>query len=487
MMPAPKAPPHSPLRSAPLPPHDLETEQIVLSTVLEVPGSIEQIRGLLVASDWYSDQHALIWAAACEVEDPNVATVKKRLDQKGLLLQAGGAKYLVEINQTAPVTSQLARKARRLRELAEVRRLIAFCHSAAAEGYGLEEPSSLMARLLAETTREGVVVRGFQSISIDQLFEPVAPIEWAIDGIVPVGSVVELESYGGSGKSWLGVDAAIAVASGTPWLGRFATQQGTVAYLDYENGNREMRRRMQACTRARGLDSVDGIALVTMPSVYLSSEAAEHSVTALARGRQLVVVDTFRAGCPDLDENDSRIRMPLDMLRRVAERTGCAFMVLIHSKKQTAQQTDIREAGRGSSAIFDAADVVVHCAYDDGELTLTCAKSRLGRAFDPCVATIADTPDGAVMVTAKDAPSEDEVNEAEIEELTERVLAIIRDAPGCTTRLIRQRARGRAVIVDVAIEVLERNGAIKNLGKGKARCAAQWYPLGADGGQYGGQ
>lgn len=31
-----------------------------------------------------------------------------------------------------------------------------------------------------------------------------------------------------AGKTWAVLDAAVSVASGTPWLGRFACQQGSV-------------------------------------------------------------------------------------------------------------------------------------------------------------------------------------------------------------------------------------------------------------------
>jgi hypothetical protein len=68
----------------------------------------------------------------------------------------------------------------------------------------------------------------------------------------------------------------------------------------------------------------------------------------------LVVLDALRGATPTQDENDSRIRPCLDNLSRVSEKTGTAFLVLHHARKQQQGGSgDPRELLRGSSAIFD--------------------------------------------------------------------------------------------------------------------------------------
>lgn len=322
----------------------------------------------------------------------------------------------------------------------------------------------------------------FKILDADAVYAELEPIEWVIDGIVPAGSIVEVESYGGSGKSWLAVDALVAVATNTPWLGRFPTLHGLTAYLDFENGQREMRRRIQACTMAHGFTRAEGLGLVTMPDIYLTDPRFDEAMLSLSDGRRIVVIDTLRAGVPDLDENDSRMRKPIDSLRRISEKTTCAYMMLLHAKKQSGngRELDMREAGRGSSAIYDAADVVLHCTYDDGTLTVKCAKSRLGKAFEPFIATVQDTDDGGVSVVATDAPDETAQGERELDVLSQRVLDIVRRSPGLSARVIIAKAKRRAQDVAAALEVLVKSGQVENRAGGPRGAASYFSILGDD-------
>src|ERR1019366_9098015 len=78
------------------------------------------------------------------------------------------------------------------------------------------------------------------------LAEPDVPIEWLIEGILePTGRLI-LSGAPGSGKTWLLESLAIAVASGSPWLGHFAVKQGTVLLVDQENSLAVVRRRLRS-------------------------------------------------------------------------------------------------------------------------------------------------------------------------------------------------------------------------------------------------
>jgi hypothetical protein len=204
----------------------------------------------------------------------------------------------------------------------------------------------------------------------EEIFGPLTEPDYLIAGVIRRGGLLEIQAYGGSGKSWLAVNLALCVATGSPWLGRLDTKQCTVAYLDYESGFYECARRLQANARALDLlPPVSGIGLITMPDSYMTSDGFEAAVTKLAGAYDVIIIDTLKAASPGVDENDSKIREGLDRLRRVGERTGCTFVVLIHSKKKSNSQTEIdpRERDRGSSASYDAADAQLSIEYTEGQ------------------------------------------------------------------------------------------------------------------------
>jgi hypothetical protein len=327
----------------------------------------------------------------------------------------------------------------------------------------------------------------FEIIDAAGIFAELEEPEYLVDQVARRGSLIQIVSYGGSGKSWLGVEMLVSVAAGKPWLGRFPTKAGAGLYLDWENGSYEMRRRFHAVAKARGLAvPVPGVALSAMPSVYMS-DAGDfgRAVLEASAGRALVVVDTLKAANPGIDENDSNMRVGLDHLRRVGEQTGCTFVVLVHGKKISGSLSaiDPREQGRGSSAIFDAADSVFHVVYaPDEPLRVSQTKARMGRTVEPFLVSITDTESGGVLVSASDAPPGDtEDPAADFRKLCDAVLEVVKAHPGASGRIVRAQIKGsRAQATLAALEMLERHGAIRNTGGNGQRSAAKWFPTGKD-------
>ena len=301
--------------------------------------------------------------------------------------------------------------------------------------------------------------------------------DYLIAGLIRRGGLLEIQAYGGSGKSWLAVNLALCLASGLPWLGRLPTKPSTVACLDYENGFYEMARRLQANAKALELDTpVQGIGLITMPDLYMTSDGFEASVTKLAGAYQVICIDTLKAASPGVDENDSKMRESLDRLRRVGERTGATFVVLIHSKKKSNSQTEIdpRERGRGSSAIYDAADAQLGIEYEQGKpLQVVQTKARSGRYLEPFQVTIEDGLDGAVHVVATDTQKQASTASDDFENVVcVAVLEALRANPGASMRLLAEKCGKRQGTTSAALEQLERHGAAKNTGTGNA---GKWF------------
>lgn len=322
------------------------------------------------------------------------------------------------------------------------------------------------------TVQRGSLLPGaFETLDADTLFAPLPEPRYVIQGLLREGSLLYWAAYGSSSKTWQGLDAAVAVALGQPWLHRFATVRGRVAIVDYESGQYELRRRLQLIAKARGVDTVPGLEAVVMPGMYMGTPKFYTAMERLADGRALVVLDSLRAASLE-DENDSRIRKGLDDLRSIAEKTGCAFGLLVHAKKSsgTPGTIDDREILRGSSAVFDAADVVLASFYQTEEECFDSrqCKARQGRAVDPFRVRVEDAPKG-IVIRAEDMPNAEEVERQRDIDLAVAIRAYVAEHPGCYTKQVEARVKGRASSIRAALAELVEEGVLSEQKEGSTR------------------
>jgi len=179
------------------------------------------------------------------------------------------------------------------------------------------------------------------------------------------GRPIMLVGYAGSIKSWLAQDMALSVAAGLPtmWGGVPVELSGPVRFFDYENIGETSARRLQRLAAGRGIDLESlgtNIGRVALPDVYLTSPGAEDEFAAACEGVSLAVIDSLRAACPGVEENDSRVREHLDRLNRATQRTGTVFVLIHHERKpQDGKGARGVYGVRGSSALVDAVDCTI--------------------------------------------------------------------------------------------------------------------------------
>ncbi len=257
--------------------------------------------------------------------------------------------------------------------------------------------------------KPSAVKSAFHLWTPEEIWAPMEKATYVVDGLLREGSVTLFSAYSGSGKTWVIADLMVAIATGGLWLERFQCVKGNVVLLDYESGSDELRRRLVGVGAGRGAAApVQGVRFATMPSIYATDAEFEAAVLELAKDARIVFLDSFRAACPGLDENTSAMRVPLDRLRRVAEKTRCAFVLISHAKKGQPGGDDVdeRETVRGSSAIVDAVDNLLTAKVKGGGLWVTHAKSRQGKPVPPFVVHIKDLSEGVTTVQAEDAPED---------------------------------------------------------------------------------
>ena len=199
---------------------------------------------------------------------------------------------------------------------------------------------------------------------------PPPAVPWLAPPVLPRASLTALYAPGGDGKSLLAAALACAIAQGSEVAG-IACEAGTTVYLDGENGEHEIWRRVHTLGMpAEGVKVADASGFDLRRQLKLLSDVLhEHKP-------DLAVLDSFRSLTPGLDENDTRqTAAALDPLRRLAHDSGAAILLIHHANKAGKDF-------RGASSIRDSVDALWHLGRHDDDPDprrrfLACRKMRV--------------------------------------------------------------------------------------------------------------
>ncbi len=198
------------------------------------------------------------------------------------------------------------------------------------------------------------------------------PIRWIVEGYLPEGFSV-LAGRQKLGKTWLAIDISLAVACGGVAMGAIECEQGDVLYLDMENGERRIQRRIDALyPDGRNRPDLSRLEWVTeAPPLDKGLIEALDDWRRSVRNPRLVVIDVLQRIKPagtatrNAYENDYSIWSPLQSW---ATEHGIAVLGLHHTKKGGAD--DPLEALSGSNGLSACADTTLVLDRDGNGITL---------------------------------------------------------------------------------------------------------------------
>ena len=190
-------------------------------------------------------------------------------------------------------------------------------------------------------------------ITARQLTEAQCPeTPWIVEGLVPEGLTI-LSAKQKTGKTFMSLDVAIAVATGDKLWGRFTTSQGAVLMLALEDN----RLRLQQRLLKRGGCNSDNLTFVTMNEGWLPMNAGGLQMLneriKAHPGTKLVIIDTLQT-VVNLGRGYAADCNALRELAHFATAHHLGILVIHHTRKQGAKDPfDLLIGSQGLGATAD--------------------------------------------------------------------------------------------------------------------------------------
>lgn len=198
--------------------------------------------------------------------------------------------------------------------------------------------------------------------------------QWLIEGLWTDQAVGILGGEPKCCKSFLALDLAVSVASGTACLRRFAVHRtGTVLLFPAEDSLPVVRQRLEGiCAAAQVSLAGCPIEVITAPALRLDLPADRQRLTDTVQALRpvLLILDPL-IRLHRLDENDaSQIASLLSFLRELQRQYQLAVLVVHHARKDSHASRP-GQSLRGSSELHGWGDSNLYMRRRGSELTLT--------------------------------------------------------------------------------------------------------------------
>lgn len=260
------------------PPHSLEAEREVLGAVFIDGRALETLAASLTTASFYFERHQIVFATMLEIGSHGAAidivTVHQALKDRRQLDKVGGVRALSELMDRAGTVTNLEHYVAIVRAKERQRRIVELAQSIEHEGLG--DVDDVDAFVQSFAARAGSVIaqvakppEPMRLKSISERVEAGEP-DW-LEEAPPAPSVLMknldgspfmldsrvgvVEAPGGTGKSWLVIQLAVAVACGGRWLETYECRKGRVLLALGEERDQEIWRRVWRVAQSLGLDS----------------------------------------------------------------------------------------------------------------------------------------------------------------------------------------------------------------------------------------
>ncbi len=203
------------------------------------------------------------------------------------------------------------------------------------------------------------------------------PLAWRIRGVLPASGLASVYGPSASGKSFLALDMAAAIASGSPWFDH-RVSASPVVYCALE-GEAGIRLRAKAWERHQDEPMPDALRMMLQPFRLLEHQDVQDLARAVLGlgGGAVTIIDTLNRAAPTADENSSRdMGGILEACKALQGITGGLVVVVHHTGK------DATKGLRGHSSLFAALDAAIEVSRNGDRREWLVAKNKDGQDGD---------------------------------------------------------------------------------------------------------
>jgi hypothetical protein len=296
-------------------------------------------------------------------------------------------------------------------------------------------------------------------VRVDAIATQDAGPAWLIDQLWGAAAVGLIGGHPKCGKTWLGLDLALSVASGTACLGYYPVHQpGPVLIYLAEDALAMVRQRVEAVARHRGLslDQLD-LHVITAPRLRLDDPRDHDRLlrTVQVLGPRLLLLDPL-VRLHQANENDAaEMARLLSGLRELQKRFQAAVAVVHHVRKNGGGAQP-GQGLRGSSDLWAWSDSNLYLRREQRQLVL-CMEHRAAPAGDPITLRLADDDPTSVHleVVGKDPPG------SAGRALDQQILEALAATPSMTRGQLRARLQVKNETLGRVLQHLQQQGRIE--------------------------
>jgi RecA-family ATPase len=290
---------------------------------------------------------------------------------------------------------------------------------------------------------------------------------WLVEQLWGDSSVGVIGGAPKCSKTWLGLDLALSVATGTACLGKYAVPRaGPVLVYLAEDALTVVRERVQGMARHRGLDldAVD-IHVITAPTLRLDRDPHRTRLfeTAKRLRPRLLLLDPL-VRLHGIDENHAgEVAGLLAYFRSLQRRLDLSVVLVHHTRKNATGGAAAGQGLRGSSDIHAFGDSNLYLRRTRDRLLLS-SEHRAAAASPPVylelVATNAETTHLQVVTSQQDDRQH---------RLQEQVLSLLSQEEVLTRTKLRDSLSVKNERLGEALEFLQQAGRIRRTPTGWQR------------------
>jgi hypothetical protein len=194
-----------------------------------------------------------------------------------------------------------------------------------------------------------------------------------LEPVLVEGRAHSLYAPAKTGKSLFILEAVVALATGSPFLARPASEPVDVLYLDYEMTKADLRHRLEAMGKLDAdLGRLHYFLIPALDPLDTAAGGAQLETLAARYNARMIVIDTTARAIEGAENEADTIRALYRHTGARLKAAGITTLRVDHAGK------DVEKGQRGTSAKNDDVDVVWQLTGADDRLTLKCTHQRVG-------------------------------------------------------------------------------------------------------------